>query len=142
MEVARRLQRDARSILRAAIDAANPTDAVVRALSPCLPRYERIFVVGAGKASGTMARAAEKVLGKRIEAGCVNVKAGDPAKCRRIELNPSGHPVPDERGQRGATRIAEIARQAGLGDLVICLLSGGASALMPLPAPGISLAAK
>jgi hydroxypyruvate reductase len=82
------------------------------------------------------------VLGRRIAAGCVNVKAGDPARCRRIELNPSGHPMPDSRGVRGAKRIAELARQASARDLVIGLISGGASALMPLPAKGISLTEK
>jgi len=107
-----------------------------------LDRYERIFVVGAGKAGGTMARAAEKVLGKRIFAGCVAVKDGDTARCRRIELRPCGHPVPDVRGVEAARRIAELCAQAGPGDLVIFLASGGASALTPYPAPPITLAEK
>jgi hydroxypyruvate reductase len=61
---------------------------------------------------------------------------------RRIELNQCGHPVPDERGVAGAERIAQIAEAAGPGDLVICLVSGGASALLPLPAAGITLEEK
>jgi hydroxypyruvate reductase len=143
MEVAG-LRSGARAILRAAIHAADPTEAVKNTLASRrdLDKYERIFVVGAGKASGTMARAAENLLGGRIAAGYVNVKAGDPARCRRIELNPSGHPVPDRRGLRGAKRIAELVSEAGAHDLVIFLISGGASALMPLPAWGISLAEK
>src|SRR4051812_18086449 len=101
------MKRHARAILRAALAAADPTAAVERELRrrSDLAKYHRIFVVGAGKAGGTMARAAEKVLGKRISAGCVNVKDGDPAKSKRIELMACGHPVPDERGVDGARRI-------------------------------------
>ena len=61
---------------------------------------------------------------------------------RRIRINECGHPVPDQRGVAGARRIAQIASQAGPDDLVICLISGGASALLPLPAPPITLAEK
>jgi glycerate 2-kinase len=139
-----KLRKDARAILKAALVAADPTAAVVAALERRrnLDRYERIFVVGAGKAGGTMARAAEKVLGRRIFAGCVNVKEGDPAKTRRIELGACGHPVPDTRGVEHTNRIAELCTQAGERDLVICLLSGGASALTPFPAPPITLEEK
>ena len=138
------LRRDAKAILMAALAAADPTAAVDRALRvrEDLDRYERIFVVGAGKAGGTMARAVEAFLGRRISAGCVNVKDGDTAKTRMIELRACGHPVPDERGFNGAKRIAEICEQAGENDLVICLLSGGASALTPFPAPPITLGEK
>ena len=138
------LRRDAKAILMAALAAADPTAAVDRALRvrEDLDRYERIFVVGAGKAGGTMARAVEAFLGRRISAGCVNVKDGDTAKTRLIELHACGHPVPDERGFNGAKRIAEICEQAGENDLVICLLSGGASALTPFPAPPITLGEK
>src|SRR5947209_13451133 len=138
------LRRDARTIVKAAVAAADPTAAVEAALRRRrdLDRYDRIFVVGAGKAGGTMARAAAKILGKRIFAGCVNVKDGDPAKVRNIELRPCGHPVPDERGVAGARRIADLCASAGEKDLVICLLSGGASALTPYPAPPITLAEK
>ena len=138
------LRRDAKAILMAALAAADPTAAVDRALRvrEDLDRYERIFVVGAGKAGGTMARAVEAFLGRRISAGCVNVKDGDTAKTRLIELHACGHPVPDERGFNGAKRIAEICEEAGENDLVICLLSGGASALTPYPAPPITLSEK
>jgi glycerate 2-kinase len=138
------LRKDAQAILKAALAAADPTAAVEEALRRRhdLDRYERILVVGAGKAGGTMARAASKVLAKRIFAGCVNVKDGDAAKARGIELRPCGHPVPDERGVAGAKRIADLCASAGEKDLVICLLSGGASALTPYPAPPITLAEK
>jgi hydroxypyruvate reductase len=89
-----------------------------------------------------MARAAERVLGRRITAGLVNVKYGHTAKLRRIELNECGHPVPDAQGVDGAQRIASMAESAGPGDLVLCLISGGASALMPFPAPPITLEEK
>jgi len=139
-----KLRRDAKAILMSALAAADPTAAVERILRARkdLDRYERIFVVGAGKAGGTMARAAEQFLSGRISAGCVNVKDGDTARTRLIELRPCGHPVPDERGFNGAKRIAEICTEAGENDLVICLLSGGASALTPYPAPPITLAEK
>ena len=144
MEVGRKLRRDARAILKAAIQAASPADAVKRELARRrdLDRYQRIFVVGAGKASGTMARSTEQFLGPRLTAGRVIVKEGDKARCRRIILHSAAHPVPNEAGQSGASQIAQLVASAGPRDLVICLISGGASALMPLPAPGISLAAK
>jgi glycerate 2-kinase len=138
------LRRDAKAILMAALAAADPTAAVEQVLRSRddFDRYKRIFVVGAGKAGGTMARTVEQFLGRRIAAGCVNVKDGDTAKTRIIELRPCGHPVPDERGFHGAKRIAKICAEAGENDLVICLLSGGTSALTPYPAPPITLTEK
>ena len=140
----RNLRRDARRILKAALRAADPSEAVKAALTRRrgLDRYERIFVVGAGKATGTMARCAERVLGKRITAGSINVKDGDPVKLRRIEVHPASHPIPDERGVAGAKRIAEICAGAGERDLVVCLMSGGASALTPYPVEPVTLAEK
>ncbi len=139
-----KLRRDALAIFKTAVAAANPAAMVEAALKRRrdLERYQHIFVVGGGKASGTMARAAERVLGKRITAGCVAVKDGDPAKCKRIDLRPCGHPVPDERGVAAAARIAELCSGAGPDDLVLCLLSGGASALLPAPVAPITLAEK
>jgi len=138
------LRKDAKAILMAALAAADPTAAVEKVLRARedLDRYEHIFVVGAGKAAGTMARAVEQFLGSRISLGCVNVKDGDTAKTQSIELRYCGHPIPDERGLSGAKRIAEICSEAGGDDLVICLLSGGASALTPYPAPPITLTEK
>jgi hydroxypyruvate reductase len=144
MTAAKRLRADARAIFRAALKAADPSHAVAQALRARkdLERYERIFVVGAGKAAGTMARAAERVLGRRVFAGSVNVKDGDPVRTRRIEIRACGHPSPDERGVGGAQRIVELCREAGERDLVLFLLSGGASALTPLPAPPVTLGDK
>lgn len=137
------LRRHAISIFRAALAAAHPADAVARHLARRnFARFRNIYVIGAGKAGASMAQAAERVLGGRITAGLINVKDGHVAKLRRIELNQCGHPVPDERGAAGSARIAQIAAAAGPDDLVICLVSGGASALLPLPAEGISLEEK
>ena len=91
-----------------------------------------------------MALAAPRALGRRIAAGWVNVKdgLGRSRPPSRIVLHECGHPVPDLRGIAGAERIAEIVRSAGRNDLVLCLVSGGASALLPLPAPPITLEEK
>ena len=141
--MSRLLRRQALSIFKAALAAADPVDAVLRHLcSRDFSRFRHIYVVGAGKAGASMALAAERALGRRITAGLVNVKYGATARLRRIELNPCGHPLPDEAGVAGSTRIAQMAAQAGEGDLVLCLISGGGSALLPLPAEPVTLAEK
>ncbi len=134
------LRLDARRIFDAALKAADPGEAVRRHLRVDPSAFDRILVIGAGKASAAMAAAVEDLL--PITGGLVNVKDGHTVPLRHIELNECGHPLPDERGVAGATRIAEIARQAGERDLLICVISGGASALLPLPAPGIRLEEK
>ena len=137
------LRRQARAIFRAALDAADPAAAVTRYLARRnFDRYRRIYVLGAGKAGASMAQAAERALGRRIAAGLINVKYGHTARLRRIELNECGHPVPDAAGAAGASRIAAMAESAQRDDLVLCLISGGGSALLPLPADGISLEEK
>jgi hydroxypyruvate reductase len=139
----RKLRRDAAAIFRAALAAADPGAAVARYLSKLnTARYDRILVVGGGKAGAAMAQAAERALGGRIAAGLINVKHGHTARLRRIELNQCGHPVPDAAGVAGAERIAALAASASPKDLVLCLISGGASALMPLPAAPITLEEK
>ena len=125
------LHRQALRIFHAAVKAAAPAEAVLRHLKLRgdnlfagrqryrLNAFQNIYVIGAGKAGAQMARAVERLLGPRITAGLVNVKAGESARLRRVELNESGHPIPDPNGARGAARIAQIAQQAGPGDLVI-----------------------
>jgi len=149
-----RLRKQALAIFRAALRAADPLEAVLRHLRfdgtvllagkrrYRLGSFRNIYVIGAGKAGAAMAAAVERILGRRIRGGLVNVKYGHLARLRRIELNECGHPVPDENGVRGAERIAALAERAGEGDLVICLISGGASALLPAPAPPITLEEK
>jgi glycerate-2-kinase len=102
----------------------------------------RVFVVGCGKASGTMAVALEDLLGDKLVCGCVNVPPETICNTRLVRLNRAGHPVPDKNGVDGARRIIELADIACADDLVICLISGGGSSLMPLPKAGISLADK
>ena len=137
------LRKDALAIFRAALRAADPGEAVARYLSRrAVDRFRNIYVIGTGKAGASMGRAAERVLGRRITAGLINVKYGHTAKLRRIELNECGHPVPDASGVAGARRIAELAARAGKDDLVVCLISGGGSALLPLPAAPITLEEK
>jgi hydroxypyruvate reductase len=137
------LRRQARQIFDEALRAADPEEAVERHLrSIDFARFQRIFVLGAGKAGASMAHAAERVLGDRVTAGLVNVKDGHVAQLERIELQEARHPLPDERGVAGSKRIAALAENAGPDDLVLCLISGGGSALLPLPADGISLAEK
>ncbi len=137
------LRRHALSIFRAAVQAANPRRTVLAALEKeALSRYRRIFAVGAGKASAAMAQAAEQALGRRIHGGWINTKDGHLAPLRRIRLHEASHPVPDARGVEGARRIAGIAAHAGEGDLVLCLISGGASALLPLPLEPVTLEEK
>ncbi len=134
------LRRHARAIFKAALRAANPAQGVTSCLArENFKRYRHIYVVGAGKAGAAMAGAAERILGRRITQGLLNVKYGHTARLRRIELHECGHPVPDQRGVDGARRIARIAAGAGPDDLVLCLISGGASALLPLPADPITL---
>jgi hydroxypyruvate reductase len=156
MKIERKLRQQALAIFRAALAAANPDAAILRhvrlrdrALLAERTRYPlrgigKIHVIGGGKAGAAMAQAIEKLgLPKELRgASFVNVKDGYPARLRWIELNECGHPMPDQRGVRGAARIAEIATSAGADDLVICLISGGASALLPLPAPPVTLEEK
>ena len=148
------LSRDALRIFRAALKAAAPDEAVMRhvkltgnALNATGKRYRldafrNIYVIGAGKAGLPMAQAIERLLGKRISGGLLNVKYGHTGRLRRIALNECGHPIPDRNGELGAQRIAEIACQAGPDDLLVCLISGGASALLPLPASPVTLEEK
>lgn len=147
-------KRHARRIFDAALKAADPKAAVLRHVRLennvlCagrqrydLDRIRAIFVVGAGKATAPMVQAIEKLLGKRIRDGCIVVKDGHRAPCRIVSILEASHPVPDERGVKAATRIAEIARTCSKDDLLVCCFSGGASALLPLPAEGITLAQK
>jgi len=156
MRTERRLRQQALSIFRAALAAADPAAAVNRhvcvrdeAVIAGRTRYalrsiRKIHVVGAGKAGARMAQAIERLALPANKRGqsLVNVKYGHVTKLRWVELNECGHPVPDQAGVRGAMRIAEIASGAGAGDLVICLVSGGASALLPFPAPPVTLEEK
>ena len=148
------LRKHALSIFRAALDASDPLEAVLRHLRKdestlvagkrryALDRFQSIYVIGAGKASASMALAVERLLGRRITGGVINVKYGHVAPVKRVELNECGHPLPDAAGVIGASRIAGIAERASERDLIIALISGGGSALAPAPAPPVTLEQK
>ena len=149
------MEKDTREVLtqiyRAAVAAADPYLAVKAAITiepgtlvlggaryP-LADISNINVVGAGKAAYGMARAAEDVLGRLITGGVVVTKDGHGGALSRINIYEASHPVPDGRGVLAASRIMDVVAGAGPDDLVLCLLSGGASALMVLPAQGVTL---
>ena len=137
--------------MQAALRAVDPAQAVRNAMrfdgrmlciGPArydLERYQRVTVVGAGKASAPMARATEELLGDRIATGLVNVKYGYTDQTHRIRLHEAGHPVPDQSGLDGTREIVRLVEEAGAEDLVLCLISGGGSALLMLPEDPISL---
>lgn len=106
-----------------------------------LSEVGKIIVVGGGKASGKMAEVLEEILGDRVTGGVVNVPEGMASeyRVREIDLVEAGHPIPTEAGVRGAERMIDLVSGLGPRDLVICLLSGGGSALVTLPADGTSL---
>ena len=101
--------------------------------------FDRVLVVGAGKAAASMAASVENVLGDRIFRGIIVVKYGHREKLSMIEQVEAAHPVPDEAGVQGTQRILELVRHADEKTLVICLLSGGGSALLVAPLPEITL---
>jgi glycerate 2-kinase len=125
-----------RALLDAAIEAAQP-DAILAPHLPAAPAG-RTIVLGAGKAAAAMARAVELHMPGPVE-GLVVTRYGHAVPCARVEVVEAAHPVPDAPGRAAARRILDQAEQAGEGDLVLCLTSGGASALLALPAEGLSL---
>lgn len=105
-----------------------------------LDRVKNIYVLGAGKASALMAQAVETVLGDRITAGHIVTKYGHGCALKYIGITEAGHPVPDENGLKGTAEILALAEKAADDDLVICLISGGGSALLADVPAGCSLA--
>jgi hydroxypyruvate reductase len=120
----------------AAVAAALPA----RCVPPHLPAPPkgRTLVIGGGKASAAMARAVEEHWQGPLE-GLIVTRYGHAVRCERIEIVEASHPVPDEAGRRGAERMLEMVRGLGPDDLVLCLMSGGASSLLALPAEGLTL---
>ena len=144
-------------ILAAAIAAVEPGAAVRRFLrreretlvagdvAHDLQAFDRVWIIGAGKAGAPMAVAAAEIVGERLTGGMVVVKEGHltadhvAALQPQVELLEAGHPLPDARGVAAGERIAALLTQLGERDLVLALISGGGSALLTRPAPGISL---
>jgi len=150
-DVLPKLRKDAIAVFSAGIDAVRGDHAVS---SHCridgnvlhiddshfnLDRFERIFVTGAGKATAHMARAMETLLGDKIAGGVIGVKYGHGQNLKKIRVMEGGHPVFDQNSVKNAEAIVSMAENAGADDLVIFLLSGGASALMAKPAHPITI---
>lgn len=125
-----------RQMFDAAIASAQPALCIPAHLPP--PPRGRLIVVGAGKASAAMARAVEQHWPGELS-GLVVTRYGYGVPCERIEIVEAAHPVPDAAGLRGAERMLERVRHLHEDDLVLCLMSGGGSALLPLPAAGLTL---
>ena len=153
-----KLNRKARALalrsLESALNAVDPKQIIksklllknltlhVNGYSIDLKKFKNIYVIGGGKASGSMVEALEQVLGNSITKGLVNVPRSSKNKTDIIKLHEASHPIPDEAGVEGTRRMLKIAEQAKEDDLIICLISGGGSSLMPLPRGKISIADK
>jgi hydroxypyruvate reductase len=147
----KRLRQHAKEIFWAGVAAVDPEAAVARVLQRDgdflrlageiydLRDFRRVFVVGAGKAAVSMARAIELHLGDLVADGAVVTNASRGVHLKRIKVLEAGHPIPDERGELAAQQILQLAESAQEDDLVICLISGGGSALLPLPAESLNL---
>jgi glycerate 2-kinase len=126
-------------MFEAAIASAQPAVCIPPHLPA--PPSGRLIVVGAGKGSAAMARTVEEHWPWPLS-GLVVTRYGYGVPCERIEVVEAAHPVPDEAGMGAAQRMLELVRGLNENDLVLCLVSGGGSALAPLPAPGLTLDAK
>ncbi len=137
------------TIFRAGVDRVDPYDLIINVLSRegdrlivttkdfqrsvDLAGFKRIYILGAGKATAKMALAMEEILGQMITDGVISVKYDHIESLRHIQCIEAGHPIPDDKGLQASRQIAELARRADEKTLVISLISGGGSALMPLP---------
>ncbi|WP_428663526.1 glycerate kinase type-2 family protein [Reyranella sp.] len=135
----------ARALLRdlfdAALSAARPATCLAPYIDRLQPPKGRTIVIGAGKASAAMACALEDRWQHPVE-GLVVTRYGYGETCKQIEIVEAAHPVPDEKGRAAAGRMLEKVKGLSADDLLLCLISGGASALLALPAPGLTLADK
>ena len=145
---------DAQEIFQAGLKAVSPADCVDRVVSLehsmlrisdtnyDLNNVSRIIVVGAGKATPAMALAIENILSKHINDGLITTKYGHRLPLRYIETVECGHPVPDKEGVNGTQNLLNMVSKLNSDALVICLFSGGGSALLPAPVEGINLSEK
>jgi glycerate 2-kinase len=151
MRSLKQLRQDARIIFEAGLEAADPVVSIRRHLrvdGPILDagervydltNYKNIYVVGAGKATAKMARAVEELLDERITGGIVIVKRGHTVPLRQLEVVEAGHPIPDQAGVNATETIVGLLRRTLETDLILCLISGGASALLASSRTGLSL---
>lgn len=156
------LRAHARALQQAALTAVDPGAAVKRHLQRRgsrlsiaghrydLDAYDRVFVVGGGKATVPLVFAVAAILGERLTSGVGvtkyghasgvrGIRSGDSSALARVEIIEAGHPVPDQNSVRGARAIVNLVNRATERDLVVCLISGGGSALLTLPVPGLGL---
>jgi glycerate 2-kinase len=146
------LRHSARLIWEAALHAANPATCVGNSVriegdilsigGKQIPIRGRVIVIGMGKASAKMAQVVEEIIGSHISAGLVVTKYGHALPLQRIRLVEAGHPIPDAAGMRAVQEIRQLLQGVTGDDIVLCLLSGGASALSPAPPEGITLEEK
>jgi hydroxypyruvate reductase len=153
------MRSEAEDIFKASLEAVDPYKAVNnfvrvdgnslflgankrKAVKLDLKTYDRIFIVGGGKATAPMAKAVEDLLGNRITEGMINVKYGFTQDLAFTRIVEAGHPVPDKKGEEGTKRILDLLAGAGEKDLIFSLISGGGSALFPMPAGDITLEEK
>jgi len=148
------LRKNAEAIFQAGVEAVNPVHVVKKHVALQddrltvgdqeynLAEYDGIYVIGTGKASAAMSQAVEELLGERLKGGVVNVKYGHSFPLNKIKVNEAGHPVPDEAGFHGTEEIIQLLKKTEKNDLVLFLISGGGSALLPYPAEGVTLEEK
>src|SRR5262249_30700026 len=146
------LRQCAQLIWEAALNAANPATCIQkyiqlndRQVTVAGERFSipaRLIVIGAGKASARMAQVIEEILGEHVTAGLVVTKYGHALPLERIRVIEAGHPIPDSAGVRAVQETRDMLRNLSSDDIVLCLISGGGSALWPAPAKGITLEAK
>lgn len=146
-----RARKDALAIFQAGVKAVDPAHAIKKHLKLegnrltagetiyDLAAFDRISVIGAGKASAAMARAMEEILDKRLNSGLVITKYNHALPLDKVQVIEAGHPVPDLAGFRGAQKIIQFLEQRNEKDLVFFLISGGGSALLPYPHEGLTL---
>jgi hydroxypyruvate reductase len=145
------MREHALQIFQAGLQAVDPVEAINRHIKLeknlliiggkqfNLDDYDNILVVGAGKAGAPMAKAVEDLMENRISDGVIVVKDGHGLSLKKVKVCEASHPVPDERGVQGTEEILSLVEKAGERDLVICLISGGGSALLIAPVQEISL---
>ena len=145
------MRQHAMEIFQAALKAVDPVEAILRHVQLEneilqiaehkfeLKDFDRILVAGTGKAGAPMAKALEDLLGDRISDGVIVVKEGHSLPLQHVRIHEAGHPVPDSRGIRGAEEVLTLVSAARERDLVICVISGGGSALLVAPAEGVTL---
>lgn len=153
------MRKMAKEIFGKAVAAVNPSEALKKSVhiqnghltiqvhgvskySFDLNQFHRVFLIGTGKASASMAQAIEEIFKDHLTSGVITTKTGHGLPLKKTEVIEAGHPLPDQKGIEGARKIQSLLKDSGEKDLILFLISGGGSALLPLPVDGTSLAEK